>query len=255
MNSLLENPVLDYELDELKTLIVQEPHAYASDPQNNDNAGTIYSWTRGFGGDEQIGEPDLDECIKCEGSGEIDLPDMTSTVWMAEPCPRCDGTGEVQQDIRAYFSHHYDSALTFGLWFDDYGARGAGLYQDDDHPNCAICFTQAELDHEWSGSIANATRYAQARIKEMSHWLRGEVYGIVTVADPGSGAPEILDSVWGLIGDPSDPYIKAEAMSMLEEAASDQRHEAQEKHRCACADIATITARSNVEVAKRLSIG
>lgn len=205
-------------------------------PQENDNAGTIYSWTPSFDGDERIHEPDL----------QVD----DSETWDEDPRWRVISLDE-------FMRTNYDAALTVPLFFSDYGSPGARIYQSDD-PNCAICFTQKEIDHEWSGHIdpysvtrengevveyGGARKYAEARINELDQWFRGEVYGIV-IRDPETN--EVMESVWGFIDDQvwtenaEKSYTISEARSMAEGCAAQITREKSEAFRWACADVVTV---------------
>jgi hypothetical protein len=218
---LEDRAALDFEHAGLRVLIVGDDEPF-SGPQDNDNAGTIYSWTRDFDGDERINEPDLEIDV---ATGEHDEPD-----WQVVDLPR-------------YMAHYHDAALTIGLRFADYGSSGARLYVDNDDPNCCICFTQKELDHEWSGSVDDATKYALARVNELDEWLQGNVYGVVVCSPDDDSEPEVLDSVWGFIGDPfgkSGEYMKAEGRALAESVRAELDHEAAEAHRWACADVMTV---------------
>lgn len=192
-------------------------------PQENDNAGTIYSWTRAWDGDERITEPELQIWDDdTEESREVDLPE--------------------------FMRHEYDAVLTLPLFFADYGSSGARIYVDD-HPNCAICFTQEDLDKEWHGSVDDATKYAQARINELDEWFQGYVYGIVIrerrpeFVPESDGQGDVLDSVWGFIGDlygESGKYIYEEANSLAEEAAKQVAHERELVLDAAYRDVVTV---------------
>jgi hypothetical protein len=164
-------------------------------PQDNDNAGTLYSWARDFDGDESIRDPEGFgiACDKCGGYG-VDQDD--------DDCPVCEGTGEVQSgDVARYFAEAYNAALTIPLYFANYGSTGARIYESDNDPNCALVFTQEEINREWSGHIdpykvemknavdgsltgevreyGGARAYAKARIDELDNYLQGNVFGIV----------------------------------------------------------------------------
>lgn len=154
-------------------------------PQDNDNAGTLYSWTRGFDGDERIGTPDMEVlCPTCQGEALVPTRYWPGADWTG--CLRCDGGGTVTVGLAAWFEEHYDAALTIPLWYDNYGSRGSRLYEDEDEPNCALCFTQKEIDYEWGGYVERkndnnygARSYAKGRIQELDNYLQGNVWGIV----------------------------------------------------------------------------
>lgn len=194
--------------------IVPDDDGFSSDPSNNESAGTLYSWARDFVGDKRIAEPDL-------------MVDTTED-WNADPVYEA-------IDLSRFFADEYRAALTIPLFFADYGSRGATIYVSDD-PNCALVFTQKELDDEWGGSADDATKYAEARIKELADWLEGNVYGIVIREHEGG---EVLDSVWGFIGNPLTGYIHEEGERMAEEAAEALAEEAAEAFKWACADVVT----------------
>lgn len=212
----------------------------SSSPQDNDNAGTIYSWIydRGWDGDERISEPELTiDCRRCEGEGTIDgSSEPTAARYDQRTCPDCDGVGEIECDLPTYMRHNFDAVLTLPLFFADYGSSGARLYIMEDGPNCCICFTQEDLDKEWDGSVDDATKYAEARIDELDDYFQGNVFGIV-VRDREGG--EVLESVWGFIGEYDAEYIRAEAASMAEGCAEEIEHERHLAHEWACRDVLT----------------
>lgn len=239
-------PAEQYEHAGLSVEIVQDEDA--SSPQDNDNAGTIYSWSGNFDGDERISEPEE------ELEAEDDTEDR--------------GDGYTTVDLPMYMRRCYDAVLTIPLWYADYGSSGARIYVNDE-PNCAICFTQKELDEEFSGSVDDATKYATARIGELDNYLQGNVWGIVIKQYP-SACPccgfayywqdvhpgvcdgcghmmkgEVLESVWGFIGNLWDngeerKYILEEANSIAEDCAERVEAERQEALRWACADVVTV---------------
>jgi hypothetical protein len=234
-------------------------------PQDNDNAGTLYSWTREFDGDESIRDPDGFgiACDKCGGYG-VDQND--------DDCPVCEGTGEVQSgDVARYFAEAYNAALTIPLYFAYYGSTGARIYESD-NPNCALVFTQEEINREWSGHIepytvkmknavdesltgetreyGGARAYAKARIDELDDYLQGNVFGIVVrertdedidPEDDDSG--EVLESVWGFIGNPDGDWILGEARELAEAASEQVAHEKACAFAWACRDVVTIEQR------------
>lgn len=207
-----------------------------TNPQENDNAGTIYSWTRDFDGDERISEPDL-------------LIDE-STDWNEDPRYRAVSLSE-------WFALEYDAALTIPLRFSDYGGSGARIYRTNaENANCAICFTEEEMEREWPVSADRPTEspadgarvYAEARINELDEYLQGYVFGIV-VREPGSSLNqamargEVLESIWGFIGDPSGKsgeYMLSEAREMAESCAKAVQHEAELREEAAARDIMTV---------------
>jgi hypothetical protein len=224
-----------YEHAGLVVEFVHDEDGSYADPQQNDNAGTIYSWTRDFDGDETIGEPDLTlDCPDCEG-----YEDLSS-------CEKCGGGGYVDCDLPQYMRHGYGAVLTIGLRFEDHGSNGCRLRMNNDDPNAAICFTRKDLGTEWSGSVDDATKYAEARIGELDKWLQGDVVGIV-IREPtmSDGIPGVLlDSVWGFIADPFDPkdreYLVSEGNAMAEGCAEEIAREKAEAEYWACADVITI---------------
>lgn len=207
-------------------------------PQENDNAGTIYSWSRAWDGDERISEPSMEiECDLCEGEGEIDMRQAVHPIEEARDCPKCEGSGSVATlSLPEWFRWHFDAVLTLPLYFADYGSSGARIYVSGD-PNCAICFTQEDLDKEWSGSVDDATKYAEARINELDEWMQGNVFGIV-VRHPETH--EVLESVWGFIGEPDAEYITSEAKAMAEACAAEIEHEKQLVAEWAARDVVTV---------------
>lgn len=252
----MDEPALTFEHAGL-LVEIHGDDSQSSDPQDNDNAGTIYSWDRSFDGDERIVEPEMEiPCPKCDHED----PDC---------CSGCGGTGTVDVTIEGYMAHNYDAALTIGLRYSDYGSSGARLYLDADDPNCAICFTQKEIDHEWSGHVepypipvraadgsstgetelgGGARAYAKARVNEMDEWLQGYVYGyVIKNADGSDIVPAKLgDSCWGFIGDilvgPAnpEPYIFSEAKAAAEGVAEDIKREAELVFEWACRDVVTV---------------
>lgn len=206
-------------------------------PQENDNAGTIYSWTLDFAGDEQVRDP--------EDYAMYPFNELA--------------------DWERWFKDEYDAALTIPLFFSDYGSRGARIYEMADGPNAALCFTQKEIDEEWGGHLdpypvemkgadgeltgevreyGGARGYAKARIEELDQYLQGNVWGIV-IREPsdeieGEGTGLILESVWGFIGDPDAGYIREEADSMAEGAAEALQSEADEVAHWAARDVVTV---------------
>lgn len=223
-------------------------------PQDNDNAGTLYSWTRDFDGDERIGTPDMEVlCPTCQGEALVPTRYWPGADWTG--CLRCDGGGTLIVDYDAWFAEHHDAALTVPLWYDNYGSRGSRLYESDD-PNCALCFTQKEIDYEWSGHLdpypwpvrdadgnstgemtegGGARAYAQARINELDQYFSGNVWGIV-IRHEG----EVLESVWGFIDEPDGEYIRQEAEGMAEAVAASIRKEAEEVAYWATRDVVTV---------------
>jgi hypothetical protein len=215
-----------------------------SSPQDNDNAGTIYSWVYDgtWEGDERISEPELTiDCPNCEGEGTVESDDEPVLDADDHPieknCPNCEGNGYIECDLPTYMRHNYDAVLTIPLFFSDYGSTGARLYVMEDGPNCAICFTQKQLDDEWNGSVDDATKYAEARVNELDQWLQGYVFGIV-IRDREGG--EVMESVWGFIGEPDEGYIKAEAASMAESCAEQVQHEAELAQEWAARGVVTV---------------
>lgn len=245
-------------------IVHDEDVGWASNPQDNDNAGKIYSWADCFDGDERISEPDL----QVDDAEDWNEPSRWRTI-----------------DLNEYMTTDYNAALTIPLRFSDYGSSGSRIHTTDaDNANCALVFTRAEIDHEWSGHVdpypvqrknadgsteiieyGGARKYGEARIHELDNWLQGNVYGIVIreqghcgsddtdargfcnecgedVNDAGTG--EVLESVWGFIGDIFDAeesaYIIEEANSLAEDCAEEIKREADEAHRWACADVVTV---------------
>ena len=176
------------------------------DPQENDNAGTLYSWTREFKGDEQIGEPDLTSALL----------------------------------LRYWFE---DAALVIPLRYSN--SHGACLYEcDDEDANCALVFTRDEIAKEWGGHVEpknennlGARNYAKSRIEELDNWLRGNCWGIV-IRDPET--KEVLESVWGFIGDPDSDWIREEGDSMAEACAESIREETEERAYWMARDVQTV---------------
>lgn len=190
-------------------------------PQDNYNAGTLYSWDRWFQSDEQISEPDR--------------------IIYVDETPDDDGYRE-DVSIERWFAYHYDAVLTIPLWYDEGRGGVARIYESDD-PNCALVFTQAEIDKEfparvpgcrpeYPGGVESAKIYAKARINELDQFLSGNVWGIV-IREPsdeveGEGTGFILDSCWGFIDEPDGEYIRSEADGMAEGAAEELQKEADE---------------------------
>jgi len=199
------------------------PDLDPSDPQDNDNAGTIYSWARDFAGDEHI------YCRDTISGRPYELSNHTYET-----------TGVLAtRRLFAYFREHYDAVLTIPLYYSA-GSYAARLYEDTaEDANAVICFTRDELDREWAGKIAAARRYAKARVGELDDWLRGNVYGIV-IRHPKSG--EVLDSCWGFIGDlygESGKYIYEQANEMADACAEQIAREKTEVAYWAARDVVT----------------
>lgn len=231
--------------------IVQDDD-YDSGPQDHDNAGTLYSWTSSFDGDERINEPDL----------------IVYRAYSTNSLSSEDGEDEEGREVNLaeYMRANYDAALTVPLYFADYGSSGARIYKSDRDPNCALCFTQKEIDYEWSGHVdpypvtmqgtgevreyGGARSYAEARINELDLWLQGYTFGIVirerdkSIEDPEEDRKgDVLESVWGFIGDPmaeSGKYIRDEARSMAEGCAEQVEAEHAEAYEWACRDVVTV---------------
>lgn len=227
-------PAETFEHAGLTVEIVPDDEGGISDPQDHDNAGTIYSWADGFDGDEAIHEPDL----QVDEEDDWNKPSRWRTIDLAE-----------------FMSINHGAALTLGLRFEDYGSSGARIHLNNDDPNAAIVFTQKELDADWSGSVDDATKYAKARINELDNWLQGNVYGIVirepsndgiTYCAEGKGVrAEVLASVWGFIGDifgdrGEREYIWTEAKAMAEGCAEEIAAEKAKAYEWACRDVVTV---------------
>jgi hypothetical protein len=207
-------------------------------PQDNDNAGTLYSWARDFDGDERINEPDY---------VDDDMRHVSVELW---------------------FALNYNAALTIPLYFANYGSSGARIYASND-PNCALVFTEEEIEREWSGHIdpykvemknavdgsltsevreyGGVRAYAKARIDELDNYLQGNVFGIVVrertdedidAEDDDSG--EVLESVWGFIGNPDGEWILGDARELAEAAAEQVAHEKACAFAWACRDVVTV---------------
>lgn len=231
-------------------------------PQENDNAGTIYSWTRDFSGDERISEPFMSVlCPICAGEGCVAIEYWPSGA--EQGCHHCAETGYVaSDDLGQILAEQGVSVprMTLPLRFEDWRSNGARIYLcDTEDANAAIVFTQDEIDSEWSGRIKQgddetgypgAYEYALARINELDEWLQGYTYGIVirerdeTIEDPEDDeSGEILESVWGFIGDPSGEsgrYIMDEARSLAEYCGEEIREERAEVEYWRARDVETI---------------
>jgi hypothetical protein len=178
-------------------------------PQGFENAGTLYSWSRDFDGDERIAEPELETtCDYCEGDG----------------CPKCNGDGVVPCTLAEYLTEHYSAALTIPVRYSSQGGQAA-IWTDASDPNGALVFTTAELG-DWDGNVEQATAYAIARIGELDQWLQGNCWGIIVRETEET--EEQLDSCWGFIGEPLGDWIRQEANAMAEGAAERLAAEAAE---------------------------
>lgn len=198
-------------------------------PQENDNAGTIYSWHRWFVGDERIPEPD--KWAYCDEDGDLDPEaEIGSETWR-----------EVTLD--EWFQLQYSAVVVIPLWYEE-GRGGMASIYESDNPNCALVFTQEDLEKEWGGSADDARRYAEARIKELDDYLQGQVWGIV-IREPsdeigGEGTGLILWSVWGFIGDPDSGWIRETANEEAETQAHILQAEADEVAYWAARDVVTL---------------
>lgn len=252
----------------------------ARSPQENDNAGTLYSWDRWFKGDEQIRRPDMEIlCPTCKGEAYVPTRYWPGAKW--DECLRCNNNGFLVVDYAARFAEHYDSVLTIPLWYDEGRGDVASIYESDD-PNCALVFTQEEIDREWDGHLdpyqvhmkwrsgdltgevreyGGARSYAKGRIKELDDYLQGNVWGIVIRAPlvdhehcvevgscwaQGTSAPtcddrgKVLESCWGFIGETQSDWIRKEAEEMAVIAALALKEEADEVAYWAARDVVTV---------------
>jgi hypothetical protein len=187
-----------------------------SSPQENDNAGKLYSWTPAFDGDERIHEPDL-------------------VFW--------DDDEPEDVDLPHYMRVTHGAVLTIPLRFSDYGSSGARIYVSDD-PNCCICFTQEDLDKEWNGSVDDATAYATARIRELDEYFQGECVGFVVKHPHGEEIDPRISwetAVWGFIGDAYGPeaYVRQQAREAAEYVRSALDREEREAAEWAARDVVT----------------
>lgn len=219
-------------------------------PQENDNAGTLYSWTSEFRGDDQIGQPSGEVlCPVCQGDGEVPTRYTPSAPWTE--CRKCDGDGYLVVDLRQWFEEHYDAALTIPLRYSN--SHGACLYGSscDEDANCALVFTREDIEREWNGWVvpqgpnnSGAINYARARIKELDDYLQGNVWGIVIRESSdeveGEGTGLILESCWGFIGEPDAEWIREEANGMAEGVAEGIQREADEAAYWAARDVVTV---------------
>jgi len=83
----------------------------------------------------------------------------------------------------------------------------------------------------------------RGEIKEMDLYLQGYVFGIVVCPDEESD--NVLESVWGFIGDPDADWIVSEAKEMAEGVRHDiDKREAEERSNASWAarnEIATVS--------------
>jgi hypothetical protein len=218
---MADQTVRQFEHAGLTVRLVDDDDFDRTSPFENDNAGTIYSWTRDFDGDESIW------CRDTVGGKPYALAGADNP-----------------NDLSSYFAANHDAVLTLPLRYEDWGASGARLrISDADSANAVLVFTQADLDREWSGSVDDATMYAEGRVRELDNWLQGNVFGIVVEHDLGE-APMACDSVWGFIGDPwSDgdwEWFQSEGRAIAADVRDSIDYEEAERERWACADVITI---------------
>lgn len=250
----------------------------ATSPRENDNAGTIISFTREFAGDEYLSlEEDglMVECPICGESGyngravlirragnsgrlvgagsiasmesEYDRDDDKNNLSLINTeCSTCEGGGQVNATVIEYLRDLKDAAVVIPLYFADYRSGGSKLDETDSNPNAAIYITTEKIETEFGSTtkseiIEKAQACLKSEVSEMNSYLEGEVYGYIIKDASGEDLPaKLADSCWGFIGDVS--YVKEEAEEAAEYIAKALAEETAEAAEMAARDIVTVDA-------------
>ena len=128
--------------------------------------------------------------------------------------------------LAEHIGDNEDDDLIVFVWLDDYGAHGAQLYAVDDVEDANGYFYATRADMAfWQVTEDQARDAINAEIEILNDYLSGNVYGYVVEDAAGN----VLDSVWGFIGDLDVPYsARHEAYaSLLWEAAKARKKRAE----------------------------
>lgn len=128
------------------------------------------------------------------------------------------GSGwDAEEALREYAaSDGAAGGVVIAVWFDDYGSRGARIYDvaSLEDANGLYVVPAAVIAEDWtpfypsrSGAFEAARLCALAELRTLDAWLQGEVYGY-SIASPGG---ETLGGCWGFVGDAELPYMRESA--------------------------------------------
>ena len=197
----------------------------AENPLQYANVGKFIAW----------GDHNYDGCIP-DGFKAVADPELeydASEDWDSEDWQ----TRSVRQALQA--ENPKAALIVLMEWTSsNHGPASASLdilpiTSSGDSANAAWLVTQAELENEWSGNVADAERYIKGVVGEFVSWYNGEVYGAVVKSPAGNE----LDSLWGLIG---NEYAIAEGRDMASYAAQLVAQEEAEREYWGARDVETV---------------
>lgn len=154
--------------------------------QDRDNAGTLLTWTRRYESPDPNSFDHPNHFL--DWAEDEDIP-LILPVYKYEHSGVAYKIGDGGNPFAAFDPGGWDS-----------GAVGV-IYMDAD-----------TIEREFSGDMERAKDCLHAEMSEYSAWANGEVYGFV-VKD---AEDEVIESVWGFLGQEGFDYMKEEAKRIAE---------------------------------------
>lgn len=243
-----EYPVAGFiEGDGWKVEIRYEEDSSYCDPRDYDNVGTMLCAHPRYNlGDEQAPRPfsTAVTCPECDGSGyHVDSEGED------EDCAKCEGTGEIDLPIYEYFKREYGATCVIPIFLLDHSglSMSAGTPMGSTNSSGRFMGDDAGWDTSHVGFIFDSKEKRElcgtdpeyveqcllGEVKVYASYLEGDVYYVVARSDDGG----YDDSCGGFIGsDSAEEY----AREMAGYASEYVETEAKNKLEAACRDIVTI---------------